>query len=160
MITPEGVAAKAKAEIVIDTMTGEHRLNIGTFNELHDNVDANTYGGLCDEDAQDGMTNEAWMLAGNMAQEEVHLWIVTGGLKQEVQARVTRALYDALSVISEDPTLREAIIRAGDPKAIEQAFTARKAYERVYGPAGLLPEVQAYEVIPPEVSKALDTDPS
>lgn len=69
--------------------------------------------------------------------------------------RVTRALYDALSVIVEDPKLRMAIEQSGDLMAIRQAQHARAVYETVY-PDGLLPEVPASDVIPAETSKALD----
>jgi hypothetical protein len=64
--------------------------------------------------------------------------------------RVTRALYDALSVIVEDPVLVAAITSVrdglGDQMAIAQAAAARAAYETVY-PEGLLPDVQASEVL-------------
>jgi len=43
-------AARMKAEILQDIADGVVPADVGSFSELHDHVDANCYGGLCDDD--------------------------------------------------------------------------------------------------------------
>ena len=41
--------ARSKREIIADIASGRVPATVKTFSELHDYVDANEYGGLCDE---------------------------------------------------------------------------------------------------------------
>lgn len=70
---------RAKREILEDIVSMRVPSNIASFSELHDFVDANEYGGLCDPDAygdestdfvidvQDAV--DAWIRAGVRSQE-------------------------------------------------------------------------------------------
>lgn len=49
-LTVEGAIAKAKLEILVDIEQGYVPSTVKSFSELHDYVDANCYGGLCDDD--------------------------------------------------------------------------------------------------------------
>lgn len=44
---------RMKAEIVLDALKGVVPFTVHSFSELHDYVDANEYGGFCEDDAQD-----------------------------------------------------------------------------------------------------------
>lgn len=79
---------QTKQEIRDDIELGVVPADIAAFSDLHDHVDANTYGGVCDEngpwaDAYD----EDGIAAINEVQDAVDAWIKAGGL--------TAALADA-----------------------------------------------------------------
>jgi len=55
---------------------------VSTFGELHDYVDANEYGGLCDmldqhRDENDHVTEAYWLFC-NSVQDALHQWLVAG----------------------------------------------------------------------------------
>lgn len=62
----------AKAEITFDINEGIIPEDVTSFGELHDYVDANTYGEWCDDE------NDMTFDEVNAAQELVHQWITRG----------------------------------------------------------------------------------
>lgn len=72
--------AQAKREILADMVGGIVPDTVRTFEELHDYVDANEYGGLCDngwmQHEADEVTEETWHWA-NVVQTELHVWLQT-----------------------------------------------------------------------------------
>lgn len=79
-----GLAERMKEEIAVDIANGVVPETVTGFGELHDWVDANCYGGVCDEDppgvdrsSRDLM--EPWFATIDAAQELVHQWLVSGG---------------------------------------------------------------------------------
>jgi hypothetical protein len=66
--------ARVKAEIAADITRGVVPATVVSFSELHDYVDANTYGGLCDDgDNADVTTDELIVM-----QDAVHEWLAAG----------------------------------------------------------------------------------
>lgn len=63
---------RSKREITADIVAGTLPTTVSTFSELHDYVDANCYGGLCDG-VIDLTTN-----VGMRVQEQVHQWLAAG----------------------------------------------------------------------------------
>lgn len=70
---------EAKKEILDDIRDGVVPNDIRTFSALHDYVDANCYGRLCDEDwiERDGTGDmtEATMNAANEVQQRIERWL-------------------------------------------------------------------------------------
>jgi hypothetical protein len=74
----------AKVEVLLDVALGRVPIDVPGFSELHDYVDANEYGGLCDpriEGSEQWEDNDAWIDFGNALQNRVHDWIKKGGLR-------------------------------------------------------------------------------
>lgn len=69
----ETAIARSKSEILADIASGEVPTTVQTFSELHDYVDANEYGGLCDDDLFD--TLNPWV---NDIQNAVNAWLLAG----------------------------------------------------------------------------------
>ena len=66
MLIIEHAIERSKAEILEDIATGREPDTVSSFSELHDYVDANEYGGLCEEgtwwslaESDDDATKEA-----------------------------------------------------------------------------------------------------
>jgi hypothetical protein len=87
---------RAKREILDDVSVGRVPIDVSDFAELHDYVDANEYGGLCDPalegseqwrsevvgpDDDDDEGNDRWITFGNALQDRVNAWIEGGGLR-------------------------------------------------------------------------------
>jgi hypothetical protein len=73
---------RSKAEILQDIGDGRVAEDVPNFSALHDYVDANTYGGLCDGDwptyvADDGQEHLDIVMA-NEVQEQVDAWLKAG----------------------------------------------------------------------------------
>lgn len=80
--SPERVL-RVKREILDDVRAGVVPKNIKSFSELHDYVDANCYGGLCEGairyrpvDGPHGFVNPV-----NRLQDEIDRWIKAGGVR-------------------------------------------------------------------------------
>jgi hypothetical protein len=70
---------RAKEEILDDIETGRVPATVTRFAELHDYVDANEYGGLCEVDLGGEETmSEKLMDFGNALQRQVDLWLRAG----------------------------------------------------------------------------------
>ena len=67
---------RMKREILADVRKGVVPNTCGSFSALHDYVDANCYGGFCEEGFDESKVN-----ATNDAQNAIDLWIRAGGLK-------------------------------------------------------------------------------
>jgi hypothetical protein len=74
--------ARSKREILADIDTGRVPASVATFGDLHDYVDANEYGGLCDEG---GAFDVGWSEdessiddRADEVQSAVHDWLVAG----------------------------------------------------------------------------------
>lgn len=53
--------------------------SVASFSELHDYVDANEYGGLCEDWAMEG----DYIAFGNAVQDAVDAWIRAGGVRSQ-----------------------------------------------------------------------------
>lgn len=75
---------RSQREILDDIADGTVPSSVASFGELHDYVDANMYGGLCDEDGpvewlpEDDDDLDAALALSNHVQEVVHQWLVAG----------------------------------------------------------------------------------
>jgi len=67
----EDLVRRYKLEVLADIEDGIVPPDVATIEELHDYVDANTYAGLCDENADIGTENLIKI------QEEVHRWLAS-----------------------------------------------------------------------------------
>lgn len=67
-------ADQMKAEILADIESGRVPPTVSTFSELHDYVDANEYGGMCDPTQHASWSNESVCAV----QDIVHAWLVAG----------------------------------------------------------------------------------
>lgn len=75
---------RAKAEILADIERGIMPADVATFADLHDHVDANEYGGLCEEpfyslirDEEDDPSEASWAF-GVLLQDAVDGWLRGG----------------------------------------------------------------------------------
>ncbi|MDP1559078.1 MAG: hypothetical protein Q8K59_12885 [Nitrosomonas sp.] len=85
---------RMKQEILEDIKAGRVPADCPSFSSLHDHVDANCYGGFCDDaemqsliDHFDGINEEKGMSDAlisylNDAQNSIDHWIKDGGIKQ------------------------------------------------------------------------------
>jgi hypothetical protein len=71
---------RGKREILDDVRSGRVPFSVKNFSELHDYVDANEYGGLCDEDQPYPFSTDEWLTFGNAVQDALNAWIVGGGI--------------------------------------------------------------------------------
>ena len=78
MQTTDQIIDRAKAEVIEDVKAGIVPTTITRAYELHDYVDANMYGGMCDENFPEDVATDTTM-------EEMFLaldaWIRTGALR-------------------------------------------------------------------------------
>jgi len=81
---------RAKGEILSDVAKGKVPSTVESFGELHDYVDANEYGGLCDPDLYADEDTEF----AQAVQEAVHGWITAGSIKTAAGRRVLVAKFD------------------------------------------------------------------
>lgn len=74
--------AQGKTEILEDISTGRVPATVKDFSELHDYVDANEYGGLCEngwlESHLDGEMTDETHDAASAVQDALHDWLVAG----------------------------------------------------------------------------------
>lgn len=71
--------AQGKKEIRADIKAGTIPATITSFGELHDYVDANEYGGLCEDAIYDSMGSEVeWIGLCNQVQDALDAWIKKG----------------------------------------------------------------------------------
>jgi hypothetical protein len=113
-ITPRVAAAieRTKAEITDDMAFGIVSTEVRSFSELHDFVDANTYGGICDADGTwDDVGTDQGLEAINDVQDAVDQWLKDGGPDAVVLEGGTTL---AMVVMSD---------RNGDEHADDCAFT-------------------------------------
>lgn len=96
---------RIKNDITADILDGTLPADVADFSTLHDYVDANCYGGMCDDgfsdrfgDGDEG--NDAWMRHCDAAQEAIHQWLVAGrpGVTVTLTAAAYTLLTDLLSV--------------------------------------------------------------
>jgi hypothetical protein len=87
----------AKHMIMNDVMLGHVHPTVTMFEVLHDYVDANAYGGFCDDTHPvwkppyanaDGGMNERGMAVTNAVQNAVHLWLRHGGIAYELARKL------------------------------------------------------------------------
>jgi len=72
--------ARGKREIREDVASGRVPAEVASFSELHDYVDANEYGGICDEALVSALSDEQFSAIGNVVQDALDAWIKGGGL--------------------------------------------------------------------------------
>lgn len=72
------IVKRMKGEILGDILNGDVPPSVASFSELHDHVDANTYGGFCDDDFPLDMSDVSQVEAINDCQHEVDEWLKQG----------------------------------------------------------------------------------
>lgn len=86
---PQAIAiavARAKEEIRAEAANGRVPRDVASFAALHDYVDANEYGGLCDTipwitPAGRAQLADGGEEAANQVQREIDIWIKAGGVQ-------------------------------------------------------------------------------
>lgn len=85
---------RMKQEIIEDIKAGRVPANCPSFSALHDYVDANCYGGFCEDDVMQALTDhfggideksgmpDSLIVYLNDAQSSIDLWIKEGGIGQ------------------------------------------------------------------------------
>ena len=85
---------RMKQEIIKDIQAGRVRADCPSFSALHDYVDANCYGGFCDDEVMQALTNyfagpdenegmsDALIAYLNDAQNSIDRWIKDGNIQQ------------------------------------------------------------------------------
>jgi hypothetical protein len=94
---------RMKFQVLIDVLTGRVSRNVASFGELHNYVDANCYGGLCEEQLSDALIKhfggrdlpseampDGMMNYINNAQNEINLWISSGDMLKEYQQHIAQ----------------------------------------------------------------------
>lgn len=71
-MTVRMITDRAKREILRDARTGVVPSTVASFAELHDHVDANLYGGLCEQNHP--------LEVASAAQDQLDAWIKTGAI--------------------------------------------------------------------------------
>lgn len=101
MKTLEETILQMKQEIISDVMELRVPANVKNFGELHDFVDANEYGGFCEDPIMDeiiahfggrdacGNMPDGALSYMNSAQNQAGAWIELGGLVDSVYHRYT-----------------------------------------------------------------------
>lgn len=98
--TVEDIVTQMKREIARDVLELVVPVNVGSFSELHDYVDANEYGGFCEDgdagitdtliahfggrDEDEGMPDEVINFM-NECQSRIDAWLSAGGLEQRIE---------------------------------------------------------------------------
>lgn len=84
---PEKIKAieRAKEEIISDVLEGKVPLECHSFSELHDYVDANEYGGACEEGAHEPTDCVFW----NSVQGAIDKWIKSLEFRKAVTAAMS-----------------------------------------------------------------------
>ena len=78
---------RSKAEILEDIAHGPVPNTVSRFSELHDYVDANMYGGFCDEPSQTANGGNYWWPEGlrideaNAVQDAINAWLQRGRIR-------------------------------------------------------------------------------
>jgi hypothetical protein len=76
----------AKREILTDVPAGRVPATVASFATLHDHVDANKYGGACEEDADCNWSSfddsDEACAFWNHVQNAIDAWIKAGGITQ------------------------------------------------------------------------------
>lgn len=105
--SPVETAERCKREIVRDVADGTVPAEVRSFSQLHDHVDANTYGGMCDDGFADLFASpDAWTEHCNAASAIVDAWIAEGGIARDtitakdMRTGVVTRFYSAPTVIA------------------------------------------------------------
>ncbi len=80
--TIDQTVAQMKVEILTEIESGRIPDSVQSFSDLHDYIDANTLGGMCDGIADLFGSDEAWIDHAAECQDIVHDWLVNGGHRQ------------------------------------------------------------------------------
>jgi len=86
---------RIRAEVIEDALDGTIPSTVRDFSELHDFVDANEYGGLCDDECPFKASSQADTDIINDAQDAISGWLHRGGLLLDL-ARIQREQPDSL----------------------------------------------------------------
>jgi len=122
--TPSEIAAAVafvKVEIRADQEAGIIPANVTTFSQLHDYVDANTYGGFCTPGHRDDWSTEDLITVQEGVQEWLEATAPVGKLTLTMTVSVDAADYADF--------LRE---HADNKASVVNSFDAR--FDEVYGP--------------------------
>lgn len=88
MPTVEESVARMKREIIEDVRSGRVPADCPSFSALHDHVDANSYGGFCEDHIffamQDQLGPEKLVDFLNEAQGQIDVWLKEGGVAQDM----------------------------------------------------------------------------
>lgn len=88
MTTKTAIVEQMKREVMEDIASGNVPASVSSFSELHDYVDANCYGGFCDDDFSDALVEQfggrdedegmpqAMVDLINECQNEIGAWLI------------------------------------------------------------------------------------
>lgn len=94
---PADLVSRMKDEVLRDVFIGTVPADVASFGDLHDYVDANCYGGVCEDDLFEALVThfggdlaeggipDAMTDYLNAAQDAVNAWIVSGELRAQVE---------------------------------------------------------------------------
>lgn len=99
MFDLEQTITRMKSEILLDVLCGYLPADVSSFSQLHDFVDANAYGGFCDDetlnnlidhfggrDENDGFPDELVNFI-NAAQDAINEWLKVGGIAKHYEGK-------------------------------------------------------------------------
>lgn len=102
---------RGKREIIEDVRAGRVPREVATFSELHDHVDANEYGGLCDPDTPEFMWTDD-LAFPRAVQDQLNEWIADGGVEEAVAAPRIVVIHLNAEVVGDDPRTEYEIVSA------------------------------------------------
>ena len=149
----EAAVARAKREIQADVKLGRVPTSVTSFSELHDYVDANEYGGLCD-DGQPGMDHEDWIAWGNSIQTRVDTWIKGGGLLSglyEVSFTLSEVKVEHVGEVlrrlqAVDHSFTEEGVEMGSSYSVERDRDGVERWHTWIDEEGRIKDIQPWEV--------------
>ena len=122
--TYEALLERTKSEILRDIESGRVPPTVRSFGELHCYVDANTYGGTCDDDAPEP---EDLIAVVNRVQNTVHAWLASGRREIDMRSNEKRHLHEVVEVT------RDCEIGAkGERAVVVELAGGTPPYEHVY----------------------------
>jgi hypothetical protein len=112
--TIDQTLARMREEILEDIRTHRVPISVSSFSGLHDYVDANAYGGFCDDeyaetlitsfggrDAETEAMPDAYLAFMSLAQTAINFWLATGGPKEDMREYRTELQIAELSEFGE-----------------------------------------------------------
>lgn len=125
------VIALAKSQIAADIAVGTVPSGVRDFGDLHDYIDANMYGGLCDGPLSAALGHEAWRDFCDDVQDALHAWLVRGRPATHLADAVAALRYDMALDDAPDPlpylTVEGAAMYGTTPAEILAAYLKEDA---------------------------------
>ena len=99
----DAAIARAKAEILWMIRLGRIPAGVRSFTDLHDHIDANELGGLCEDGPMAPLVRvetDEGMAFANAVQDAVHAWLVSRAAEAEAARERLAREEDALRVVA------------------------------------------------------------